>query len=409
MNLSQGILVARWLGPDLYGIAALVMLYPRLIFSLVDAGSGAAAVKYFGQYYAIGEHVRALAVCKLGYIVDLGAALLALGFVALTAQFAAASIVHNPNIAWLIVIYGLSLLPRVLVSTSNALLVTLGRSNLIASIETLSNLLRMVLVVGLVLGGWQVVGVVCANAAAGIALGLLYAVAAWVLVRRACGASIATGKLSTLAAERGKLLRFFSYNHLTALTTLVPQQLDSLVLGYFRGPTEAGYYRLAKNLAEVVEYLRIPLFSVSYAQLARISGLGQHQAMRDQIRRLAFCGLALGIAVIAGAALVPIILPVLVGRDYSPAVLAAQLLIVAAGISLPFFWLRALYLVKDFVREFFIVSSVVTVGVMSIYPFFVWRWGVLGAAVAILALQVIGTLVRGLWLWKRSCKRGIPC
>jgi O-antigen/teichoic acid export membrane protein len=183
--------------------------------------------------------------------------------------------------------------------------------------------------------------------------------------------------------------------------------LDLLLLGYFRGPTEAGYYRLAKDLADVVEYVRIPLFSVSYAQLAKISGSGQRQAMRNAIRRLAFGGMLLGVAVLLGAALVPFVLPLLVGSRYSPAVLATQLLMVAAGITLPFFWLRALYLLRNLVREFFIVTAAVTVAVMLLFPLLVSRWGELGAAGAMLALQVVGTLARVLWLWKRSSKAGI--
>jgi O-antigen/teichoic acid export membrane protein len=338
----------------------------------------------------------------LGYLVDLSGALLALGFVVLTAQFAADSIVQNPDVHPLIILYALSLLPRAWVGTSNALLVSLGRSNLIVMIEMISSLLRLVLVIGLVLAGWQVAGVIWGNLAAAMALGSLYAVCASLLIRRACGAPVGAGKLSALKSERRQLLCFFSYNHLTALTLLVPQQLDVLLLGYFRGPAEAGYYRLAKNVAEVVEYLRVPLFSVSYAQLARISGADQPQAIRDMTRRLALWGLPLGVAVVAGAALLPFVLPLFVGERYSPAVLAAQILIVAAGVTLPFFWLRALYLVRNFVRELFIINSTVTIGIMLFYPVFVWKWGFIGAAAAMLALHILGTVARGLWLWKRN-------
>jgi O-antigen/teichoic acid export membrane protein len=117
--------------------------------------------------------------------------------------------------------------------------------------------------------------------------------------------------------------------------------------------------------------------------------------------------LPLGLFVLAGAALVPLILPLLVGGRYSPAAFAAQILIAAAAISLPFFWLRALYLVKNLVREFFMLSSVVTLGVMLSYPFVVWQWGFLGAALAMLVLHVVGTSTCALWLWKQSSKTSI--
>ena len=37
LNFVQGILVARWLGPELYGVAALVMVYPGIMHTFFDA------------------------------------------------------------------------------------------------------------------------------------------------------------------------------------------------------------------------------------------------------------------------------------------------------------------------------------------------------------------------------------
>src|SRR5437588_426705 len=70
LSLVQGMLVARVLGPELYGITALVMSYPDLLYSLFDAKSVEASVKYLSEFHARGERDRVLAMCKLGYIVD---------------------------------------------------------------------------------------------------------------------------------------------------------------------------------------------------------------------------------------------------------------------------------------------------------------------------------------------------
>src|SRR5574342_174913 len=70
LSLIQGILVARWLGPEQYGIAALVMNYPSLVYTFFDARSVEASVKYLNEFHAGGEPNRVLAMCKLGYVVD---------------------------------------------------------------------------------------------------------------------------------------------------------------------------------------------------------------------------------------------------------------------------------------------------------------------------------------------------
>ena len=66
LSFTQTILVARWLGPELYGVAALVMSYPSLVYTFFDARSSEVSVKYLSEFHARGEHERALAMCKLG-------------------------------------------------------------------------------------------------------------------------------------------------------------------------------------------------------------------------------------------------------------------------------------------------------------------------------------------------------
>jgi O-antigen/teichoic acid export membrane protein len=405
LNLTQGILVARWLEPERYGVAGLAMLYPTFVYAVVDARAAVAAVKYFGEYRALGKRERALAICKLTYVADLAVACIAFLIVIIGAPAAARLLVHDPQIGGLIILYGAALLPRALVGTSNALLVALDRSPLIALIEVGSSALRMVLVIGLVLAGWEVMGVIWANAVAAAAMGLIYGWVTWVLIRRVYGASILAGRLNALTGERRQILEFFTYNNLNAFVTILLQHVDSILLGYFRGPTEVGYYRLAKNLSGVVEYVKVPLFSVSYAQLARIWSLGQRQAFRQRARELAqHIGIPLGLAVFIGAGSVPWVVPLLVGESYTPAIGATQILFVGAAVSIPFLWQRAIYLVRDLARDFLIVNAIVAIGFIALCPLMIWHWGYVGAAGAMLALQVAGTMARALWLSRRTAE-----
>ena len=125
LSVVQGIFVARWLGPELYGVTALVMTYPSLVYGFFDARSVSASVKFLGEYHARGDHDRALAMCKLGYSVDLAIACLTFLVLVLSADWAARSIAHNPAVAGLMILYGAALIPRALVGTSNAVLATL--------------------------------------------------------------------------------------------------------------------------------------------------------------------------------------------------------------------------------------------------------------------------------------------
>jgi O-antigen/teichoic acid export membrane protein len=401
LAVVQGILVARWLGPELYGVTALVMTYPSLVYGFFDARSLSASVKYLNEYHARGEHDRALAMCQLGYAVDLAVASLTFVVLMLTAHWAARNIAHDPAVAGLMVLYGAALVPRALVGTSNAILVTLGRFPLIASIETAASLLRVVLVVGLVLAGWQVAGVIWANAVAATATGLSYGALAWVFIRRSWGASILQGRLTALKGRRREIFSFLAYNDLTALIGMIPRQLDALLLGYFRNPTEVGYYKLAKSVSNFSGYLLGPLKSVAYGELTRLWGLGQKRAFSRKVKKLAvWIGFPLGLLFLVGAGLISFVLPLLVGEIYLPAVGAAQLLFIGSAVSLAFFWQRLIFMAQGHVRQLFALNGSVTVIFGLIYPFVIRDWGYMGAAAWTLALNVVGTGCSAFWLWK---------
>jgi len=406
LSVVQGILVARWLGPELYGVAALVMTYPNLVHGFFDARSVSASVKYLGEYHARGEHDRALAMCGLGYAVDLAVACLTFLVLVLTARLAAEYIVHDPAVAGLMVIYGAALVPRALVGTSNAILITLGRFPIIAAIDMVTALFRVTLIVGFVLAGWQVAGVVWANAVTATATGILYGALAWVLFRRAWGGSILQGRLRSLKGRRREIFSFLAYNDLTALIGMIPSQLDAILLGYFRNPTEVGYYKLAKSISRVARYLLGPLKSVTYAELTRLWGLSQKRAFSQKVKKVAiWIGFPLGLLVLLGGGFIPFALPLLVGEIYLPAVAATQLLFIGSAISLAFFWLRLIYLAQGHVRQMFILNCSVTVGFGLIYPLVIREWGYMGASAWMLALQVAGTVTSGLWLWRQPSER----
>ena len=111
------------------------MSYPTLIYAVFDARSVAASVKYLGEYHARGEAERALAMCKLGYLVDFAVAGATFLVLVLTARMVAESIVHDPAVAGLMILYGGALIIHALVGTSNAILVTLGRFPVVAAID----------------------------------------------------------------------------------------------------------------------------------------------------------------------------------------------------------------------------------------------------------------------------------
>jgi O-antigen/teichoic acid export membrane protein len=352
LSFLQGIVVARWLGPELYGTAALVMVPPSLVYAFFDARSAEVIVKYLSEFHARGERTRALAMCQLGYMADLAIASVMFLTVLTTAPWVARSVVRHPEAAGLMVIYAAAYVPHALAGTAYATLAVLGRFPVIAWVDTFLTVLRVALVLGLVLRGWQVAGVVWGNAVAMTATGLLYGTIAGVLMRRTWGAPPPQGSWHALKGYRREIFGFLAYNDLNALIAMIPKQLDVVLLGYFQSPTEVGYYKLAKRISGVMDYLVRPLQSVAYPELARLWGLGSRQALRRKVWRLAvLLGLPLGLAAVVATPLITSWLPVIVGHAYRPAATAVQLLLPGSAVYLAFFWLRPLFLARAWIKE----------------------------------------------------------
>jgi O-antigen/teichoic acid export membrane protein len=381
LSFVQGILVARWLEPELYGMTALVMSYPDLVYTFFDTRSSQASMKYLGEFHARGERTRLLAMCKLGYAIDFAIASSTFFLVLVTATWVAQRVVHHPEAAGLIVIYGATFVAQALVGTSYAVLATLGRFSLIAWMDSLLTALRVALVLGLVLTGWQVAGVIWGNVIASAVKGLLYGCTAWSQMYHTWGAMPLQGSWQALKGRRREIFGFLLYNDLNALLGMVPQQLDIILLGYFRNQTEVGYYTLAKNLSSVVRYFVGPLQSVAYIELARLQGLGNKLALRQKVQRLAVqVGFPIELLMLVGILFVcPWVLS-LFGHSYLPALRAAQTIMVGNSVWLFGFWLRPLYFALGKVNLWTTAGALSLLVFLPLLPLITWRWGYLGTA-----------------------------
>jgi len=202
LSLAQAILMARWLGPENFGVAVLVMSYPSLLFAFFDARSSAATVKFVTNFSKKGETDRALAVCKLGYTVDLVVALATFLITVLTVSWAETHIVKQPGTAPLMIIYALGFLPRALGGTSRAVLTVFRQFKTLAIVNLTATFVRVVLTLALVLMGWGVSGVIWGNFFGMILLGLLLGILASSQLRKKPGMRLGSRHLGFIYREK---------------------------------------------------------------------------------------------------------------------------------------------------------------------------------------------------------------
>jgi O-antigen/teichoic acid export membrane protein len=403
LTALQGILVARWLAPESYGIAVLLIGYPAAVLAFFDAKAIEASVKYLGEFNGRGQRAHALAFCKVGSAVDALIASCALIAVIATGGWAAAQILGRADLAWLMTVYAGALLPGSLRGTGSAVLSTFGEFSTIATVELALAALRFALVVGLAYLTLSFEGVVWGNAAAVAVTGLVYAVAGSIVARRNWGDWWWRGELGRLSGRYREITRFLALNDLNSIIGMIPKQLDVVVLGYFWNPTEVGYYRLGTSLAAMPGFLVSPLQTVTFPSIARLAATDP-AAMRRRVGRLATrVGLPVGVVSLVAAAVVPFAIPSLVGPAFAPAIPAAQLLLAGTSVWLGFFWLRPALVIRNRMGALVVISGATVVLLLISYALVVPAGGAVALAGTMLAAQLLSHGLATLWLvatWK---------
>ncbi len=333
LALVQGVLLARLLGPESYGIVALVTTFTALLTRFFDARSWETAVKYLTEFILKGESGQARAVLKGLVGVDLIAAALTWGTLFALAPLGARVFVQDPAAAGLIRVYALTVLGLAPFGIGLALLMIANRYAWMSGLQAACALAELALTLGVVLWGGSLRHLMWAFvAAAGVrTLGAL-----WVMARvsPSLGLSGWLGADVRDARERiREVVQFWASSNLFAVIKGIHQSVDTLLVGSFLGPAPAGLFRVAKNLSQGVAFPLTPLFQTSYPELVRLHGGGDGKGLRALYRRLLGLG---GAAALGIAAVVWLLAPLLVhwtaGPEYASA--ATTLRWLALGVAL---------------------------------------------------------------------------
>ena len=381
LSLIQGIVVARWLGPEQYGVAALVMTYPAVLFSFLDAKSGAASIKYISEFEVQGNTLMSLAMCKLGYIVDLTIAVITLGLVAATAWWAEEHIVRFPGVIGLMIMYATAFIPWALAGTSKSVLSVLGRFHVIAWSGFVSTLVRVAVVITLVLAGWGASGLVWGNIVGLVLNGAIPTIFVFFAVKESWGDSWLSASIRDLESRRQDIIRFILFTDLAEFLGALSKKLDIAVLGFFTGPQEVGYFRLAKSLTSNIGLFSRQLQTVAYPRLSRLAVSQTKQTVDDLARKFAFAvGLPMGVAVLITILAIPWVLPILVSDSFESAVVLTQILLVRASLVLALFWIRPLFYARGQVKTWAAIVGVFGVLTFIGYLIITPIWGATGMA-----------------------------
>jgi O-antigen/teichoic acid export membrane protein len=269
MGMLQGILAARLLGPAMFGVLGAVTNFATTLNKLASFRINEMVVRYVGQYQEHGDPQRAATAFKVAILLEISGSLLAFALILGLAPLGARFFAHDESLAFWFRIYGLVVLSNLIYESSTGLLQIFDRFRFIAIVQAAQSMvtLTLIAVVYVVKGG--LIPLILAYLIGKTVGALAYTLAALHQARRSWGKDWWRTSFEPLAGELRSLLVFAFSTNLSGTVSLIAKDSEVLWVSAFLGTTEAGYYKLALSLANILQLPISPLPKATYPELSR--------------------------------------------------------------------------------------------------------------------------------------------
>ncbi len=345
LGMVQGILAARLLGNEQFGlVAATVIPFVSTVSRLTSFRMSELVVKYMGQYLAEDRKVEAAAVARGAALTDILASVLGYLILLLLAPLAANYLAKDPQTSSLFLFYGIVLLGNATFETATGVLQAADRFRVIALVSFGQSAITAGIIAGAFLTGGGIIEVLIAYLVGKLFAGLALSWVAFSHLNRTFGAGWWRTPLDSIPSWR-PLARFAVSTNLSGTVNLITRDSETLFVSFLRSPTEAGYYKIALAVINLVMMPIQPFIGTTYAEIAKTVGSRDWPQTTSLLKRVS--ALAGAWTLLAGGGLAILggwLISLLYGPDYGPAYPAVLILLVGYGFANILFWNRPLLL-----------------------------------------------------------------
>jgi O-antigen/teichoic acid export membrane protein len=215
---------------------------------------------------------------------------------------------------------------------------------LLALLQVLDAAVTFFLVFGMLAAGLGIRGLIIGMAVGQAVAGLTMAASATYILYRDKLGPWWRSSFEHVASMRRELGSLFGWNYLLVTLSGLLVQVPVMLLGRFRGPEEAGFFRLATSISVVGSYMENSLVKVTYPVLSARWVGGGIEGIRSVLKRwMLGGGVPLGILLALAIPLLPVLIPPVFGTGYRPMIAGTQLLLAGMVASAIVFWLNPAY------------------------------------------------------------------
>jgi O-antigen/teichoic acid export membrane protein len=339
LAFAATVVAARALGPEGFGEVVLAVSAATLVGTLLDLTLEDAVV-YHGFRALEARHMRTLrALIRSSLVLDLTIGV-GVAAVIVAAAGPLADLVSGGRLAADILrLAALAGLAATVDGTTGGMLLVAGRPDLRAWVMAVANAVRLGgVVVAVQLGGPEAVVVSYAIAAA-VGAAFQAFLAWWIGWRRWRAHGVSGGEPVGTRA----LVSFGFHTSLSTTLFSGRELLIPIFLGSLAGPAAVGLFRVALLPVTAVAVMGAPIRMLLLPEQAKLAARNRFETLWRSIRVHTLVGVALGLpAAVVGWFALEAIIPLLYSEEFSGAVGASRILLIAAVAHLAFSWWKTL-------------------------------------------------------------------
>ena len=390
----QAILYGRYLGVEQFGLLLIIITYVYMVRRILDIRVWEVATKYLAEFKVKEDRERIYATVKLVYVTDLSTGIAACVLAFWGAPLLAKYIMHSIEPVGLIRLFSFYIMFMAVDYTSKAILRVFDRFKWLMLQEILRSCTILLLVTIVLINGYgikEVITVLLIGTGLGSALLIGMALRTIAVYT---GNMRRSSKISLLSDRIKEMFKFMIYTHLGSIGGVIVRFAPTMLLGYFRNPTEVGYYKLAERFVQVPALVIDPFYYAIYPKLSRMWSAGNLEVFKDYIKKVTrlMIFIMLPIAFIIFI-FTPVIINLFIGKEFLPAAAAVRIMIWGIVIAGIFVWARPSILAVN-KPEVSLVASLIGAAILLCWTIItVPFWGYMGSAVGFNISYVLGQII----------------
>jgi len=269
------IIIARLLGPELYGQYTLALITPQLLLLFTDLGINQGIIKFTATFRVKNESHRIKRVIKYGLILRATAGTLIFLLNYLLADFFAAMLLQRPELAIYIRIAAISVLFQAIFTTITSAFVGLDKTEYNALASNLQASAKAIISLTLVLLGFGIAGAVTGYVAS-YALAVIPSLAILAVTVRGYK-SDPKPEDDRIVSELKTILIYGVPLYISALLSGFIPIYQNVILAFFATDADIGNYKAAVNFISLMHVVTVPITTALLPAFSKLNSSTQEK------------------------------------------------------------------------------------------------------------------------------------